>query len=107
MNDNDIIKALGLCGRDASGFDMCVGCPYEKTGCLTKEHHMPHDALDLINRQKAEIEKLKAEIEEMKRGEQMRIEADGLFWEREPLTDKDVQERETFKRLMVGEDGSK
>ena len=48
MTDNEIIKALECCGiRDTK----CISCPYyEKTYCVDV------DALDLINRQKAEID---------------------------------------------------
>ena len=48
MTDNEIIKGLECCGiRDTK----CISCPYyEKTYCVDV------DALDLINRQKAEID---------------------------------------------------
>jgi hypothetical protein len=57
MTDNDIIKALECC-RD---FGDCSLCPYEKAtleneaDCAERMHT---DALGLINRQKAEIERL-------------------------------------------------
>ena len=48
MTDAEIIRALECC----SDIDCCV-CPYfEKLSCVDK------DAIDLINRQKAEIERL-------------------------------------------------
>ena len=57
MTDNEIIKALEWHSNDET---HCSACPYE-------EHSVTHycvdmvikDALDLINRQKAEIENLK------------------------------------------------
>ena len=61
MNDNEIIKALECCCKG----DKCVGhCPFHNnkhdidicTSRLTK------NALDLINRQKAEVEKLQNEL---------------------------------------------
>ena len=54
MSDNDIIKALKCCkGEDIP----CADCPYIDFGqCQT---YVASDALDLINRQKAEIEALK------------------------------------------------
>lgn len=53
--DNEIIKALKC--HKAVGINTCGECPYKERMCsitLTK------DALDLINRQKAEIERLQA-----------------------------------------------
>ena len=51
MNDNDIIEALGQCETQKT----CSGCPYfEKIGC---KKHLYQDAFNLINRQKAEIER--------------------------------------------------
>ena len=53
LSDNEIIKALECCGVNRD----CVGCPKEKEpyGCYFK---LCGGAFDLINRQKAEIEKL-------------------------------------------------
>ena len=57
MTDNEIIKALECC-RDGD----CKSCTFDEctTGLLDKGI-----ALDLINRQKAEIEKLEAEVEKL------------------------------------------
>lgn len=52
MTDNEIIKALECCGRES-----CFGCPYR--GKCHLGNPMIRDALDLITRQQAEIEKLK------------------------------------------------
>lgn len=54
MKDNEIIKALECCGKESD----CEKCPYFKN-----KHHLcgesfNKDVLDLINRQKAEIEAL-------------------------------------------------
>ena len=59
MTDNEIIKALECCIQ-VDG-DVCNVCPlYDKeSGCLEIDLRKP--ALDLINRQKAEIENLKAD----------------------------------------------
>lgn len=56
MTDKDIIKALECC-RNENG--ICSDCPYsdDYTNCNTR---IAKDVLDLINRQKAEIEKWKA-----------------------------------------------
>ena len=51
MNDNDIIKALGYCFAVGD----CEHCVYADKPC----QELMADALDIINRQKAEIEALK------------------------------------------------
>lgn len=57
MNDDDIIKALECCIND-----RCKDCPLRNIpkvkGCMKRIDL----ALDLINRQKAEIEQLKAKL---------------------------------------------
>lgn len=59
MTDKEIIQALGNC-KDCSAMEECNECPYvecsTKKGCVVE---MLSDALDLINRQQAEIERLK------------------------------------------------
>ena len=56
MTDNDIVKALECCIGDTDGKD-CFGCPlYEIDDC---QAHLNLAALDLINSQQAEIERLK------------------------------------------------
>ena len=55
MTDEQIIKAIGICRTQ----DSCGGCPYHEldiSGCVFM---LMTDVFDLINRQKAEIEKLK------------------------------------------------
>lgn len=60
MTDNEVIKALECCSTAT-----CISnkCPYEEMHdipkCTTK---LTSDALDLINRQKAEIKKLQTYI---------------------------------------------
>ncbi len=60
MTDNDIIKALELCvaGRCSKK------CPY--AGDDDCQEHNGNDILDLINRQKAEIERLEVELDAMR-----------------------------------------
>ena len=55
MTDNDIIKALECCGCDNY---QCDNCPYAYKTCTVYK-----DSLDLINRQKVEIERLTAMLE--------------------------------------------
>lgn len=59
MTDNEIVKALGFCD---SYFD-CDGCPCEDVcGGLSD---LSANTLDLINRQKAEIEELKCRNQDL------------------------------------------
>ena len=59
MNDNDIIKALECCAN-TNWIDECEGCPlYDTEKCINT---VMQNALDLINRQKAEIERLTGEL---------------------------------------------
>ena len=55
MTDNEIIMALEYCYADENN---CKRCPYMAVGKCHKVH--TRDVLDLINRQKAEIERLEA-----------------------------------------------
>lgn len=56
MTDKEIIKALE-CHADEN--NSCNICTYNSEGCSLK---LCRDALDLINRQQAEIEKLNVEL---------------------------------------------
>lgn len=58
MTDNEIIKALECCNKPL-GENSCTECAFYHSGRCS--HNMLKAALDLINRQKAEIEKLKQE----------------------------------------------
>ena len=63
MTDNEIIKALECCAKGGH----CSGCcPYDDddVDCNNCTSRLTSDALDLINRQKAEIERLKDSIKE-------------------------------------------
>lgn len=59
MTDNEIIKALECCNQE----DMCDQCPYD-FACYDEKYKsiLSKDALDLINRQQAEIEELQKRI---------------------------------------------
>ena len=59
MTDNEIIKALELCGKRPTG---CLGCPYFGIGGHEERNA---DVLKLINRQKAEIERLQKYHDDM------------------------------------------
>ena len=60
MTDAEIIKALELCFTEKGTTYTCAICPYHSFGELCKVER-DKDALDLIKRQKAEIEKLQKE----------------------------------------------
>ena len=54
MTDNDIIKALECCGKNPP---VCHECKYKgKCNRIDCYDYLKRDVLDLINRQKAEIE---------------------------------------------------
>lgn len=55
MTDEEIVKAYKYCVLEDG---HCNDCPYEDYGCAISAH----DILDLINRQKAEIERLTEEL---------------------------------------------
>ena len=58
MTDNEVIKALECCAF----WGECTDCPYDdiayKSSTDNCTYNSTKDALDLINRQKAEIERL-------------------------------------------------
>ena len=61
MTDDEIIKALECCGFEYG--NLCSVCPkYEKDNDFCQEE-LHNYAIDLINRQKAEIEKYKNNCE--------------------------------------------
>lgn len=65
MTENDTIKALG-CGKSIE----CKDCPYRDVEmCLDK---VCEDALSIINRQKAEISKLKGQVARLKQYDEER-----------------------------------
>ena len=59
MTDNEIIKALEHCAS-GTGSDACNGCPFDISNeCTNNGNAIYEHSLDLINRQKAEIERQK------------------------------------------------
>lgn len=61
MTDEQIIKALECCR--GWGVPHCSECAYKSANDLC-EDELRADVIDLINRQKAEIERLKKELEQ-------------------------------------------
>lgn len=65
LTDEEIIKALETCAADKCGSE----CPYylnHMDCCGDQENKMEYDILALINRQKAEIERLTEENVKLK-----------------------------------------
>lgn len=60
MTDNEIRKALERCSTDYN----CGDCPYYYKDGVRCPGTLMNDALDLINRQKAENESLKVDLAE-------------------------------------------
>lgn len=60
MTDNEIMKGLECCSFKHKG-QPCEGCPFYDVAQMCMENLMGQ-ALDLINRQKAEIKRLTAKI---------------------------------------------
>lgn len=61
MTDNEIIEALRYCGKIDNCL-QCGKCPYfREVDCVKKN---TNDVLDLINRQRAEIERLKKDLKD-------------------------------------------
>ena len=73
MTDNKIVKALEYCFGNI--VVDCCKCAYHKCDCVDG---MIKDALDLINRQKAEIEKWKKNCDELyeQMSERQKLEVD-------------------------------
>ena len=67
MTDNEVVKALECCSKaDCDNFcsDICPQCPYKNERYCAAE--ISKDALSLINRQKAEIERLQRKLNNAK-----------------------------------------
>ena len=56
MTDNEIIKALECC--IPNNMEKCLVCPFHRECIKEDKNYLAEYALDLINRQKAEIERL-------------------------------------------------
>ena len=65
MTDKEIIKALECCGSERG--NLCTMCPkFKKLGVNCNENNLYIEALVLINRQKAEIERLQKDFDIVK-----------------------------------------
>ena len=66
MTDEQIVKALGCCSK-SSWLNDCDGCPcYDETEDIQTsecQERLMKNALDLIKRQKAEIERLEKHVQ--------------------------------------------
>ena len=77
MTDNEIIKALECCSHRNEDLP-CDGCPAYNIAQMCMEDLMSA-ALDLINRQKAEIERLKQIIDKQDK-EIIKLQKRIIFW---------------------------
>ncbi|MBQ7835505.1 MAG: hypothetical protein IJ385_06945 [Ruminiclostridium sp.] len=75
MTDNEIIKALEC---HASHTDECDDCPNVEISSSGCSEIMAENALDLINRQKAEIEKLRIQNAKLKKYFTVKIDDEKL-----------------------------
>lgn len=64
FTDNEITNGAECCIST-----NCLFCPYDDNGCLTRLHK---DIFDLINRQKAEINKLTYQVNRLKKYDEER-----------------------------------
>ena len=67
FTDEEIVKALECCGSSEERVTHCKGCPLYEYGSSMCIQTVMCAALDLINRQKAEIERLHKHNTEMAR----------------------------------------
>jgi hypothetical protein len=93
LTDDEIVKALEICSIEVEIHDLddCKECPYfiKKIDCVTGKRS-EKDFLDLINRQKAEIERLKIDLANEKnwgkiQKKQLQKQVDELKEERENM----------------------
>jgi hypothetical protein len=78
MNDADIIKALECCFKKGLLDDECDECSNLAMGAYCMDR-MVKDALDLINRQKAEIERFSRAIHNMSITTEVQMRAENEF----------------------------
>lgn len=75
--DEEVIKALECCSKDVPLLNSCEGCPFAGEKCAA---FLPQTALDLINRQKAEVERLEhIRADLSKENDRLRSEKDKLI----------------------------
>lgn len=83
MTDEQIVEALEWCAY----LDDCVNCPYYKKDC-----NCATIALDIIYRQKAEIERLNGELQAMRgAANSYRLECESLNKLKEMTEDRNGQ----------------
>ena len=70
--DEEIVKALECCDGTYSDYCRRKNCPYETEGFCTEE--LQDDTIALINRQKAEIDRLESLCEKLSIGNDAKFE---------------------------------
>lgn len=100
LTDTEVIKALECCYKDG-----CKKCPLWECKGNCFEELIKHNVLDLINRQKAEIEKLTEQldgetVENMRLGHEIeRLQKEGLQLNKTFMDFVNNQESEAIKEF--------
>lgn len=97
MTDNEIIKALECCTDES--YENCSECPYSTDTLSCKRLKLLEDSLDLINRQKAEIERLKSANDEKFRQWDMLAEKTKQHYANLYEEAKDILKAEAYKEF--------
>lgn len=96
VDDEEIIKALECCVSTTTD-EACDGCPFNKQNLCDKDQlALEKYALNLINHQKAEIEKLKAENQILYRNADTALQDD--LNERRELFEPEIK-AEAYKKF--------
>ncbi len=99
FTDNEIVKALECCCKSNTNDYYCEDCPYEHIELCAAV--VSKDALDFINRQKTENERLNVELVGMRGAcESYKIHYDNARAEIEKL--KEQLDGETVKNMRLG-----
>lgn len=108
MTDNEIIRALECCQGNAD----CANCPYYENNHYQCGNNFNKDVLDLINRQKAEIEALQKDKKQL---ESDIIIANNNYEHIKSIWENDYQKlsqviakwKDKYKRLVIQEEDIK
>lgn len=99
IDDEEIIKALECCISTTTA-EACVRCPFNKQKLCDKDQWaLEKYALDLINRQKAEIERLKSANDEKFRQWDMLAEKSKQHYADLYNEAKDILKAESYKEF--------
>ena len=94
MTDKEIIKALECCCSPK--VNACDDCPFHKR-CYENNEWLEKEAIDLINRQKAEIERLEQEKGQFEADVEMFTDIDKMYSELKAEAKKEFAEELIYK----------